>query len=166
MLAVNAVRSDPWPVVTEQEPAEHAILYFLRPMRAAFCKKCSAIAIILSRSAAHDKRVAGRHFCLRLVAFAAVTFGFPAGHAFAEETEAASAVEVAQCGDLLAIVRDSLVKEVEVPCAHPAPATCNERKRPLLAITDYIRERSANRGDDCDTLLEVNRRLRALPPKR
>lgn len=98
--------------------------------------------------------------------FAAVTLGVPAGHAFAEQTEAASAVEVAQCGDLLTIVRDSLVKEVEVPCAHPSPATCNERKRPLLAITAYIRERSANRGDDCDTLLEVNRRLRALPPKR
>ncbi|WP_416047714.1 hypothetical protein [Cupriavidus basilensis] len=97
---------------------------------------------------------------------ATLTLGVPAGHAFAEQTEAASAVEVAQCGDLLAIVRDSLVKEVEVPCAHPSPAACNERKRPLLAITAYIRERSTSRGDDCDTLLEVNRRLRALPPKR
>ena len=75
----------------------------------------------------------------------------PAGRAFAEETEAASVAEVAQCWDLLAIVRDSLVKEVDVPCAHSAA---------------YIRERLANRSDDCDTLLEVKRRLRALPPKR
>ncbi|MCY0857917.1 hypothetical protein [Cupriavidus sp. D39] len=135
-------------------------------MRAAFCKKCSAIATVLASSAADERLAPGRRSCLHLVVLAAVTFGVPADHAFAEEAEAASAADVAQCGDLLAIVRDSLVKEVEVPCAHPSLATCKERKRPLQAITAYIRERTGNRSDDCDTLLEVNRRLRALPPKR
>ena len=35
----------------------------------------------------------------------------------------------------------------------------------LRAIVDFISEREAASADQCDTLLEVNKRLRSLPPK-
>ncbi|WP_420995428.1 hypothetical protein ACKI2N_004855 [Cupriavidus sp. 30B13] len=94
-----------------------------------------------------------------------LVLGLGAGAAWAEPASPAAA-EAANCGDLLAIVRDSLDKEAEVSCARgSAAASCGERKRPLQAVTSYIRQRAANGGDDCDTLLEVNRRLRALAPR-
>ncbi|KDP88744.1 hypothetical protein CF70_028720 [Cupriavidus sp. SK-3] len=99
------------------------------------------------------------------IGLAAVALGLRAGVACAEVAEPASSVEAAQCGDLIAIVRDSLDREVAVSCARSGASSCSERKRPLLAITTYIQQRTAAGSDDCETLLEVNRRLRALPAR-
>ena len=80
------------------------------------------------------------------------------------------------CESLLTVVRHSLEKEIgaacpasapaPVPASAPAPATtCAAQREPLRAIVDFISTREAASADKCDTLLEVNKRLRSLPPK-
>lgn len=84
----------------------------------------------------------------------------------------ADAASGAGCESLLTVVRHSLEKEIGAACAASAsaaastPATaCAAQREPLHAIVDFISEREAASADQCDTLLEVNKRLRSLPPK-
>ncbi|MCP3022246.1 hypothetical protein [Cupriavidus basilensis] len=86
----------------------------------------------------------------------------------------ADAASGAGCESLLTVVRHSLEKEIDATCAVPAPApastpapanACAAQREPLRAIVDFISEREAASADQCDTLLEVNKRLRSLPPK-
>ncbi|WP_183035669.1 hypothetical protein [Cupriavidus sp. UME77] len=82
----------------------------------------------------------------------------------------ADAASGAGCESLLTVVRHSLEKEIDATCpapaSTPAPATaCAAQREPLRAIVDFISEREAASADQCDTLLEVNKRLRSLPPK-
>ncbi|QOT77647.1 hypothetical protein [Cupriavidus basilensis] len=86
----------------------------------------------------------------------------------------ADAASGAGCESLLTVVRRSLEKEIDATCAVPAPApastpapanACAAQREPLRAIVDFINEREAASADQCDTLLEVNERLRSLPPK-
>ncbi|WP_416048067.1 hypothetical protein [Cupriavidus basilensis] len=84
----------------------------------------------------------------------------------------ADAASGAGCESLLTVVRHSLEKEIgatcpaSAPAATPAPANaCAAQREPLRAIVDFISEREAASADQCGTLLEVNKRLRSLPPK-
>ncbi|AJG18647.1 hypothetical protein [Cupriavidus basilensis] len=88
----------------------------------------------------------------------------------AEPSADADAASGAGCESLLTVVRHSLEKEIGAACAAPAsipePATaCATQREPLRAIVDFIGKRKAASADECDTLLEVNKRLRSLPPK-
>ena len=82
----------------------------------------------------------------------------------------ADAPSDAGCESLLTVVRRSLEEEVGAACPAPAqvpaPATtCAAQREPLRAIVDFIGKRKAASADECETLLEVNKRLRSLPPK-
>ncbi|MGO4328323.1 hypothetical protein AB4Z48_24640 [Cupriavidus sp. 2TAF22] len=76
----------------------------------------------------------------------------------------------AGCANLLAVVLRSLEEEFGAACPAPAsiPAAataCTAQREPLGAIVDFISTRRAAQADACETLLEVNKRLRSLPPK-
>ncbi|MDF3835929.1 hypothetical protein P3W85_23690 [Cupriavidus basilensis] len=82
------------------------------------------------------------------------------------------AADNAGCEGLLAVVRRSLEEEIVSACPAAAPASisapapaCAAQQEPLRAIVDFIGQRRAADADECDTLLEVNKRLRSLPPK-
>lgn len=76
----------------------------------------------------------------------------------------ADASSASGCERLLCVVRRSLEDEIGAAC--PAPATaCAAQREPLRTIVDFIGKRHADDADACETLLEVNKRLRALPPK-
>lgn len=86
----------------------------------------------------------------------------------------ADAASGAGCESLLTVVRHSLEKEIgaacpasaSAPASTPAPAAaCAAQREPLRAIVDFISLREDAGADECDTLLEVNKRLRSLPPK-
>ncbi|NUA25663.1 hypothetical protein [Cupriavidus basilensis] len=84
----------------------------------------------------------------------------------------ADAASGAGCESLLTVVRHSLEKEIDATCPASAPAStpapanaCAAQREPLRAIVDFISEREAASAEQCDTLLEVNKRLRSLPPK-
>ncbi|WP_454720703.1 MULTISPECIES: hypothetical protein [Cupriavidus] len=81
-----------------------------------------------------------------------------------------NAAAVAGCANMLAIIERSLEEELGKACAAPAsiPAAataCAAQQEPPRAIADYIGKRRAAAADACETLLEVNKRLRTLPPK-
>jgi len=85
-------------------------------------------------------------------------------------TAAGNAAAVAGCANMLAVIERSLEEELGKACAAPAsiPAAataCAAQQEPLRAIADYIGKRRAADADACETLLEVNKRLRTLPPK-
>ncbi|WP_420992610.1 hypothetical protein ACKI2N_007095 [Cupriavidus sp. 30B13] len=82
----------------------------------------------------------------------------------------ADAAADAGCASMLAVVQRSLEEELGTACPAPAsiPAAataCAAQQEPLRAIADYIATRRAADADACETLLEVNKRLRTLPPK-
>ncbi|MGT2491125.1 hypothetical protein ACU4GD_12760 [Cupriavidus basilensis] len=72
------------------------------------------------------------------------------------------------CENLLTVVRRSLEDEIGSACPAlvPGPGTaCAAQREPLRAIVDFIGKRHDADADACETLLEVNKRLRSLPPK-
>ncbi|KJK23589.1 hypothetical protein UB46_14985 [Burkholderiaceae bacterium 16] len=74
----------------------------------------------------------------------------------------------AGCESLLAVVRRSLEDEIGSACPASIPgqgAACTAQREPLRAIVDFIGKRHEADADACETLLEVNKRLRSLPPK-
>lgn len=69
------------------------------------------------------------------------------------------------CTALINIVQESLRGELDVPCAEPGMAACEAKNGQIRALLEIIDQRRQRKADECETLVQVNRLLRALPPK-
>ncbi|RZT41547.1 hypothetical protein [Cupriavidus agavae] len=69
------------------------------------------------------------------------------------------------CTALIDIVQESLRSEIEVACPKNGRETCEAKNGQIRAMLDIIEERRKRKADECDTLVQVNRLLRTLPPK-
>ncbi len=69
------------------------------------------------------------------------------------------------CTAMLDIVQESLRSEIEVVCNDPGKPGCDEKNGQIRVILDIIDRRRQRGADECDTVAQVNRLLRALPPR-
>ncbi len=66
------------------------------------------------------------------------------------------------CTALIDIVQESLRGEIDVVCAKEG---CEAKNGQIRALLDIVDQRRKRKDDECETLAQVNRLLRALPPK-
>lgn len=69
------------------------------------------------------------------------------------------------CTALINIVQESLRGELEVPCAEPNREACEAKNGQIRAMLEIVEQRRQRKADECETLAQVNRLLRTLPPK-
>lgn len=69
------------------------------------------------------------------------------------------------CTALIDIAQESLRGEIDVVCAKDGKDACEAKNGQIRAVLDIIDQRRKRNADECDTLVQVNRLLRALPPK-
>jgi hypothetical protein len=58
-----------------------------------------------------------------------------------------------------------LAGELEVPCAEPNREACEAKNGQIRAMLEIVEQRRQRKADECETLAQVNRLLRTLPPK-
>ncbi|CAG2127717.1 hypothetical protein [Cupriavidus plantarum] len=69
------------------------------------------------------------------------------------------------CTAMLDIVQESLRSEIEVVCNDPNKPGCDQKNGQIRVILDIIDHRRQRGADECDTIAQVNRLLRTLPPR-
>ncbi|WP_257993637.1 hypothetical protein [Cupriavidus pauculus] len=69
------------------------------------------------------------------------------------------------CTALIDIVEESLRGEIDVICPKDGKDTCEAKNGQIRALLDIVEERRKRKADECETLVQVNRLLRTLPPK-
>lgn len=69
------------------------------------------------------------------------------------------------CSALIDIVQESLRTEIDVVCPKDGKADCEAKNGQIRALLDIVAERRKRRADECETLAQINRLLRTLPPK-
>ena len=55
--------------------------------------------------------------------------------------------------------------ELEVTCAEPNREACEAKNGRIRAMLEIVEQRRQRKADECETLAQVNRLLRTLPPK-
>ena len=69
------------------------------------------------------------------------------------------------CTALIDIVQESLRGEIDVVCPKEGKEACEAKNGQIRALLDIVDERRKRKADECETLVQVNRLLRTLPPK-
>lgn len=69
------------------------------------------------------------------------------------------------CTALIDIVEESLRGEIAVTCPSSDKVVCESKNGQIRALLEIIDQRRKRNADECETLVQVNRLLRALPPK-
>lgn len=69
------------------------------------------------------------------------------------------------CTALIDIVQESLRGEIDVVCPKEGKDACEAKNGQVRALLEIIEERRKRKADECETLAQVNRLLRTLPPK-
>lgn len=69
------------------------------------------------------------------------------------------------CTALIDIVQESLRGEIDVVCPKDGKDACEAKNGQIRALLDIVDERRKRKADECETLVQVNRLLRTLPPK-
>lgn len=69
------------------------------------------------------------------------------------------------CTALIDIAQESLRGEIDVVCPKDGKEVCEAKNDQIRALLDIIEQRRKRKDDECDTLVQVNRLLRTLPPK-
>src|SRR5262249_16638093 len=69
------------------------------------------------------------------------------------------------CTAMLDIVQESLRGELDQTCGDPDKAMCETKNGQIRVILDIIDKRRQRGADECDTVAQVNRLLRTLPPR-
>ncbi|KAI3589962.1 hypothetical protein D9X30_5545 [Cupriavidus sp. U2] len=69
------------------------------------------------------------------------------------------------CSALIDIVQESLRGEIDVVCPKDGNEACEAKNGQIRALLDIVDERRKRKADECETLVQVNRLLRTLPPK-
>jgi hypothetical protein len=89
---------------------------------------------------------------------------FGAIHALAATPDPALA-DTSGCTALIDIVQESLRGEIDVACPASDKVVCEAKNGQIRALLEIIDQRRKRNADECETLAQVNRLLRALPPK-
>lgn len=69
------------------------------------------------------------------------------------------------CTALIDIVQESLRGEIAKACPNDNKEACDAEAGHIRALLDIIDQRRKRKADECETLAQVNRLLRTLPPK-
>lgn len=69
------------------------------------------------------------------------------------------------CTALVDIVQESLRGEIDVACPKDGKEACESKNDQIRSLLDIIEQRRKRKDDECETLVQVNRLLRTLPPK-
>jgi len=69
------------------------------------------------------------------------------------------------CTALIDIVQESLRGEIDVVCPKDGREACEAKNGQVRALLEIIDQRRQRKADECETLVQVNRLLRTLPPK-
>ncbi|WP_255371074.1 hypothetical protein [Cupriavidus sp. YR651] len=85
-------------------------------------------------------------------------------HAMAATPDPALA-DTSGCTALIDIVQESLRGEIDVACVEAGKAACEVKNGQIRALLEIIDQRRKRNADECETLVQVNRLLRTLPPK-
>jgi len=93
-------------------------------------------------------------------------FLIASGYAMAVQPASDPALaDTSGCSALIDIVRESLRGEINLDCPVSDNDACMAKNGQIRALLEIIDARRQRKADECDTLAQVNRLLRTLPPK-